>query len=172
MEDNKKPPRSKVARQSWETTYHDLRGSYGSQQREILLKNYVTGKQLEAGLDIVKILEKAFVKGGDGLSYKQLREACMGRGHTKRTIEESLRKLRREGICGNTTRWKDKKIRRKGLRRRKSRHKTPRKRASMAGTWGISWNSYASMHDNFSKKGLEFEQELKKLKLKQRDEDG
>ena len=164
-DDRDKEPKSKakVARQSWEATHHGLQSRYGSDAKLVLLENYVTGKQLEAGRDIVKVLEQDWNKGGMGLSFKEIKDKCGDMKHVRRTTEEALRKLRRENICNNTKRFISKK---RTLRPRKGKSKKDNepKQASMAGIWKITWSAYKSSHKHFSEQGEEFRQELLKTR--------
>jgi len=147
-----KSPRAKTARQSWEVTRHQI-ASKEKGEKEAILSNYLSGRQLLAGLEAVKLLEEEFVKGNDYLGYNEFKKRLIRAGNSKRTIEEALLKLKQEGIVNNTER------RLYSKRRYKRNRKTP-KRSSMAGNWMITWKEYANRHRNFLEVGLVFDKLL------------
>lgn len=158
-----RPPRSKNPRQNWDRTAQDIANNVDLlDKKRSLLRNYLDGKQLDAGVCVIKVVDASYAAGEEGLRYTEIWHKAVEEGHVKQTVRDAMAKMRTEGIISNfgstlyTTR---RKVKRKN---KKSSVKAIRGGVgSMLGMWKSTWESYATKHNHFSQLAIEFKRELK-----------
>lgn len=134
------PARAKAPQHNWRVPYSITEGATW-QPKVDLLKNFLEGRELEAGLEIIHQLETAFVEGHNSLIWGDLKEKVVLAGHCSSTARNALRKLERHRITTAEAKW-----------------------TGGGGRWAISWSGFAGLHKKYMQVGKKFQKELDKRK--------
>jgi hypothetical protein len=138
MED--RSPRAKAPIYNWRVPSDIITGSTNNPGRH-LLSNYLSGRELEAGEDILWALSEAYVAGQEGLYWKKLVEKVESRGSAKSTARNAIRKLERQRVVvgGNKS--------------------LAHGRVTM---WRLSWPAFAGAHREMAKMAEKLQRKLDK----------